>query len=87
MSEEHHQITVTRYRDPAGNPTCAADFTSDPLKVCMFYRTQRFGCSETCVFAREVGHKGYTEMLGRRKKGMGSLIPLDNCPVWANGVN
>jgi hypothetical protein len=80
---EQHTITVTRYRDSAGQPTCAKDFPGG--HVCVFYRTQRMGASETCVFAAD--HGRFTETLrrrpGRDKPGAGSLIPLSSCPVWS----
>ena len=78
MTEELHHITVTRYYDADGNPTCAADFPTG--KVCQFYTTQRFGCNETCLFAGNFGK--YRETLGRRKGGDGTLIPINSCPVW-----
>ncbi len=50
MTEQHTiHLPVIRYRDKAGNPTCAADFQTGD--VCKFYRTQRLGIGETCVFA------------------------------------
>lgn len=78
MTEERFSIVITRYRDAEGNPTCAADFPSG--KVCTFYQTQRFGCNETCVFARDNGK--YRATLRRRNNGDGTLIPLDDCPAW-----
>lgn len=45
----------------------------------MFYRTRTFGTRETCVFAED------GETLSRRgNDGLGTLIPLKSCPVWAN---
>jgi hypothetical protein len=76
-TEETHQMTLTRYRDKDGKPTCANDFTCG--KVCMFYRTSHYGQNETCVFDESAYHLG----MNRRDKGIGSLIPLSNCPVWA----
>jgi len=60
---ETKTITVQTYRDPEGNPTCIADVTTG--KVCKFFRTQRFGCHETCVFAAQ-SHKGITQAMKRR---------------------
>ena len=75
---ETKTITVQTYRDPEGNPTCARDFETGA--VCQFYRTQRLGCHETCVFAAP-SHKGITQAMERRGK-LGFLIPLPNCPLW-----
>lgn len=75
---EHHQITITRYRDPDGYPTCAKDFTTG--EVCVFYGSYSFGCRETCWFADQTARKW--QPLNRRKRGQGSLIPHDKCPVW-----
>lgn len=80
FQSEPHQITITRYRDPAGNPACAKDFETE--EVCPFYATQSFGCRETCWFADQTGGKWGT--LHRRNGGKGSLIPHDKCPVWAD---
>lgn len=79
---EQKNITVLAYRDSGGNPTCAANFETG--EVCVFYRTQRFGCHETCVFGDAGGR--YSEGLKRRKDGNGSLIPLSRCPIWGAEV-
>lgn len=79
MSEtETTNISVTRHRDCDGEPTCALDFPAG--KVCQFYVAQRFGLHETCLFASKSSHLWHP--LERRKDGMGTLIPLDTCPVW-----
>ena len=76
------QLGVVRYRDAAGNPTCAVDFEAG--LVCRFYTTQRFGCNETCVFADKTGTRGIWQAMRRRGDGNGTLIPLAACPVWPN---
>ena len=73
-------IKVKAYRDSKGNPACARNFRTG--EVCIFYRTQRFGCHETCVFGDT--ESKYMESLKRRDGGNGSLIPLTRCPVWTN---
>ena len=85
MREQHTiHLPVIRYRDKAGNPTCAADFETGD--VCKFYRTQRLGTGETCVFAETGSHSKYADNMMRRDgvqgPGMGTLIPGDWCPVW-----
>ena len=77
------QIEVEAFTDRAGNPTCAANFQTG--EVCKFYRTQRFGCHETCVFAEDNGK--YSDGMQRRtspngEEGFGPLIPLKTCPIW-----
>jgi len=78
MKDETKSIDITVYRDSKGNPTCAKDFPTG--QICRFYRTQRFGCHETCVFADDSGK--FLKSMIRRGKGDGSLVPLDNCPLW-----
>ena len=85
MTEQHTiHLPVIRYRDQAGNPTCAADFEIGD--VCKFYRTQRLGTGETCVFAETPEGSRYAQSMDRRDgvqgPGMGTLIPGDWCPVW-----
>jgi hypothetical protein len=77
-SMEIHLVPLVRYRDHEGNPTCAKDFATG--HVCVFYATQRFGCSETCWFAEKDGRRWGP--LERRKNGHGTLIPLSICPLW-----
>lgn len=67
-------IKIDAYKDNQGNPCCARDFSTG--EVCQFYRTVKFGCTDTCVFAEDGDH------LWRRKGGDGTLIPIKNCPVW-----
>jgi len=71
-------LEVIRYYDAENNPTCAVDFKNN--LVCKFYLTQKFGCWETCFFADQNGK--YKQILNRRKGGNGTLIPLENCPLW-----
>ena len=77
MREELVTLRVTRYRDPAGNPTCAVNFPAN--QVCWFYMSQRMGCHETCFFANKEGK--YWEAL-YRSKDTGMLVPLKQCPIW-----
>jgi len=75
---EQHQITITRYRDRDGNPTCAINFETG--EICPFYGSYSFGCRETCWFADQSNKRW--QPLSRRKDGIGSLIPHSECPVW-----
>ncbi len=89
MTERHTiHLPVIRYRDKAGNPTCAADFETGD--VCKFYRTQRMGTSDTCVFAETGAHSRYADMMQRRNgfggRGTGTLIPGKWCPVWSEVI-
>jgi len=83
MFKEQHKmiLPVVKYRDDNNNPTCAIDFTNGD--VCVYYRTQRYGCHETCLFAENL----FTEsellpQIKRRDNGGGTLIPGNWCPVW-----
>jgi hypothetical protein len=70
MTAETVTITLTRYRTPSGKHTCAAQF---PDQVCRLYRTQRFGCEESC---------GWTgELLERENNGARYLQPCHECPL------
>ena len=77
-NSEQFYLVITRYRDKNGLPTCAINFETGD--ICIFYRTQRVGVNETCVFTEDYGH--YQEKLTRRDGGEGSLIPLKQCPIW-----
>jgi len=71
-------IYVEVYHDSDGNMTCAKDFSTG--EVCEFYRSQRFGTEETCLFAPSSVR--YSTTLKRRgDNGLGSLIPGDWCPI------
>ena len=71
-------IIVETYYDAEGNRTCATDFNNG--QVCAYYRTQRFGTHETCVFAP--GNGKYSAELNRRGgENLGSLIPAEWCPI------
>jgi len=76
--KEHATISCWRYLDKDNNPTCATDLNKG--EVCEFLRCQRFGTWETCVFAPN--DRGFGNPLERRKKGMGTLIPGDWCPLF-----
>jgi hypothetical protein len=79
-TQEQFNLTIMRYRDNEGNPTCAADFQNG--RVCIFYGTHTFGCAETCWFADKSGRR--SAITKRRNNGVGTLIPISTCPVWHN---
>ena len=79
MGKTLKTIEVAAYQNKDGLPSCADNF--DTGEVCIFYRCQKFGTWETCVFARE-GLKGLNEHLQRRDGGKGLLIPLKDCIIW-----
>ena len=66
------RIDVEIFFDCEGRRTCAVDFANG--RVCPFYRTQRFGTHETCVFAPK------NEQLHRRSE-VGYLVTPDWCPI------
>lgn len=77
--KETATMTIDRYRDKNGNPTCAINFETGD--VCVFYATQKFGCTATCWFADQCSNKKW-QLILRRDNGNGSLIPLADCPIW-----
>lgn len=78
--KEKVSLEFERFRDSDGNSTCAYNFHTG--EVCEFYRTQRFGSNETCLFAPE-SYKGIGETLDRRGEDkLGTLIPGEWCPLW-----
>jgi hypothetical protein len=78
ITEIERTINVKAFIDKDNNPCCAKNF--DTNEICIFYRTQRMGCNETCIFADQSGK--YLQTLERRNKGNGTLIPHLNCPIW-----
>lgn len=87
MTTEKRAVEVTAYRDDDGKPTCALNFATG--EVCIFYRTQRYGCNETCALAEWSVYSKMANTMRRRKRPddldyerNGTLIPLDECPVW-----
>ena len=73
FTSERVKIVYIRYRDN-GEPTCAINFAT--LKVCPFYCTTPLGQRESCCLSMHP--------LGRRgENGMGSLIPHEDCPLFA----
>jgi len=79
------ETEVVRYRTPDGEPTCAVDFEAG--EVCGYFRTQRMGVHETCLFAPE-DYKGFGERLLRQGGSLpcGYLVPGSWCPLFAAGV-
>lgn len=76
MKEETINKPVTRYFDKDDQPTCAINFKTG--QVCIYYRTVRFGCSDTCIWFENPS----STYLRRRDKGDGSLIPHADCPLF-----
>jgi len=84
MTTETTTIEVVRYRDPEGRPTCALSFNTE--EVCKFFRTQKFGTVDTCLFAEQ--YYKYNESQQRYNDDIyGYMIPLSNCPVWNKNDN
>jgi len=72
-------LEVVRYRDKDGKPTCARDFKAG--EVCEYYRVHTWGTIETCLFSPAC--RGLGEALERRGDDrLGTLIPMDGCPLW-----
>ncbi len=80
--KEKVNLTVTKYVTPDGKQTCALNFVTG--EVCTFYRTQRFGTFECCLFMEDYG--GFVRQLKRdvgsnNVLGDGFLIPDKECPI------
>ena len=77
---EDFEYKMLRFKDKHGNPCCAEDFTKAD-GICEFYMTSSMGTKESCYFLGCDGAR-----LRRRDseqgKGMGTLIPHKNCPIW-----
>ena len=82
LKSEQHKIEITRYRTPAGDPTCAADWPTG--EICIFLQTYKFGCAETCFFLPDERRKTILSrgISNTGKIGEGYLMPFDGCPVW-----
>jgi hypothetical protein len=73
MSKETINLPVVRYRDSDGKPTCKTNegvcqFVEGPFyhKYSCFWDKPRFAASGIEI----------------RNDGLGSLIPVDKCPLW-----
>lgn len=71
-------LTIKRFRDKEGNPTCARNFQTG--EVCQFFTTTRFGSIEMCGYLNDAEH--IDEVLERRNGSLGYLIPSRTCPLW-----
>ena len=80
MNSEFATITMLRYRDPSGRPTCAADF--DKGDVCRFYGTQRLSTHEVCFACGDKSRRVWEGM----PRIDGYLRPLKDCPVWGRST-
>jgi hypothetical protein len=73
MKVEPFSLHILRFYDKDDLPTCAINFAVG--QYCHFYGTKTFGTKEVCMY--------HSQTLSRRGDGYGSLIPLDNCPLWS----
>jgi hypothetical protein len=78
--KESISIKMTRIKDVDGNATCSCSIN----ETCEFFRTQRVGTIETCIFAPN--DKRFSTPLDRRKNGIGTLIPGVWCPLFKSDV-
>ncbi len=72
-SKERVLLTFTRYRTPAGKPTCCRDIATD--KQCHFLTATNLGTCDMCSYAAPV-------RLFRDDAGMGWIVPHKGCPLW-----
>lgn len=70
-------LSVTRYRDKGGLPTCAADFSKD--EFCWFVQSVSFGNKLKCSLPEMIDGPPLER---RGADGLGCTIPAKKCPVW-----
>ncbi len=75
--DETVTLTIPRYRDPDGNPTCCADVASK--RFCRFLFITYLGCADNC--SAIMGTEMFPE-LTRRDNGEGYIEPHRDCPLW-----
>lgn len=73
-SQERVQLTFTRYRTPAGKPTCCRRWGT--RLSCSFLVTTTLGTIESCNY-RELTR------VFRSDSGLGYLVPHEGCPLWS----
>jgi len=84
--KDQRSITVTRYFTPKGEPTCASLFARKEgavNAVCEFYRTQKLGCHETCLFAPGISAGLQARLRRRGIHESGYLIPGSFCMLFS----
>ena len=81
MSEEVVKIAVSRFRDKTGQPTCAEDHPGG--RVCQFYLTIGLAQRGHCFLLPNKSEDArYNRLYRRGKRGDGSPIPDEKCPLW-----
>jgi hypothetical protein len=74
MNQETIQLPVIRYRDDDGKPTCMSR-----AGQCQFLQWSHFGTQYHCFWAK---HGSDQEIYARGDDRRGSLIPINECPLW-----
>lgn len=86
ITRERVSIRATRYFTDGGEPTCARRFgvkvDGSDSQVCEFYRTQKMGVHETCLFASDDDHGLGVRLRRRGVHEHGSLIPGSFCRLF-----
>lgn len=83
ITREEVKLEVTRFRTPAGNPTCALKVTK-PEERCVFLASQRYGTEYTCLF-EDPSYRGVNIPLESIENG-NYLKPCRACLVWEKRV-
>lgn len=75
--DETVTLTIPRYRDPDGNPTCCADYPAG--RSCPFLFSTNLGATDLC--SAIMAH-AFLPKLNRRDNGEGYIEPHRDCPLW-----
>ena len=81
MTAETVTLTFSRYRTPAGEPTCAFSF-APPVTACEFIGMGSFGTTDQCCYGTPVKLERRPDYNG--VLGMGYLTPHKRCPLWVD---
>lgn len=81
MNKETVNLPVIRYRDGNGKPTCIADLSAGD--ACTFLQSSHFGTKYHCFWDRpNPTPPRPPQIFTRGDSGRGSLIPVEDCPLW-----
>jgi hypothetical protein len=71
--KETFSLPVIRYKDSEGNPTCKTDEGSCPFLEGFVFNQY------SCIWDKP---RFTASVILVRTDGIGSLIPIDACPLW-----
>ena len=72
---------ILRYMDQDGKPTCIEDLSNGDK--CEFLQRSYFGQQYHCFWDKSNPTSPHSpDILARGDDGRGSLIPVEDCPLW-----